>query len=142
MLTAIRVGRNSMKSNNLPLESFSMKHAQMLMLVLFLLALLPVDVLASAGTGGDLPYETWLESLRNSVTGPVAFAIALIGIVVAGSVLIFGGDMNGFFRSIVFIILVMALIIGANNMMTTFFGKGAVANVAMVEATASETGAL
>lgn len=142
MSTAIRIGRNSMKSNNIPLELFPMKHVQMLILVLFLLALLPVDVLASAGTGGDLPYETWLESLRNSVTGPVAFAIALIGIVVAGSVLIFGGDMNGFFRSIVFIILVMALIIGANNMMTTFFGKGAVVDVAMIKTTSSETGVL
>ncbi|MEG2140423.1 MAG: TrbC/VirB2 family protein [Bilophila sp.] len=102
-----------------------MKQFYVLMLCALVLAL-PVEAFASAGTGGGLPYETWLESLRNSVTGPVAFAISLIGIVVAGGVLIFGGDMNGFFRTIVFIVLVMALIIGANNMMTTFFGKGAI----------------
>lgn len=41
---------------------------------------------------GSLPYGTWLTSLRNSVTGPVAFTLALVGIVVAGGVLIFGGD--------------------------------------------------
>ena len=80
---------------------------------------------ASEGTGGSLPYESWLQNLRNSVTGPVAFALATIGIVVAGGVLIFGGELNAFFRTIIFIVLVMALIVGAQNMMSTFFGRGA-----------------
>ena len=82
---------------------------------------------AYAGTtaGGSLPYESWLTSLRNSVTGPVAFTLALVGIVVAGGVLIFGGDLNGFFRTLIFIVLVMALLVGAQNMMTTFFGAAA-----------------
>jgi len=91
------------------------------------------DALASVGTGGDLPYESWLESLRSSVTGPVAFTLSLIGIVVAGGALIFGGDLNGFFRSLIFLVLVMALIIGANNIMSTFFGKGAVIPVELVD---------
>lgn len=80
---------------------------------------------ASEGTGGALPYETWLTNLRNSVTGPVAFALSIIGIVVAGGVLIFGGDLNGFFRTLIFIVLVMALLIGAQNIMGSFFGRGA-----------------
>ena len=75
------------------------------------------------GGGGGLPYEEWLTTLRQSVTGPVAFAISIIGIVVAGGILIFGGELNGFFRTLIFLVLVMALIIGANNMMTTFFGS-------------------
>lgn len=85
----------------------------------------PADVLASEGTGGSLPYESWLVNLRNSVTGPVAFALSVIGIVVAGGVLIFGGDLNGFFRTLVFLVLVMALLIGAQNVMSSFFGRGA-----------------
>ena len=80
---------------------------------------------AAEGTGGALPYETWLTNLRNSVTGPVAFALSIIGIVVAGGVLIFGGDLNGFFRTLIFIVLVMALLIGAQNIMGSFFGRGA-----------------
>lgn len=99
-------------------------------LVAVMLCMLPSDVLASAGAGGDLPYESWLESLRNSVTGPFAFSVALVGIVVAGAVLIFGGDLNGFFRSIVLLILIMALIIGAQNLLSGFFGKGAVITAA------------
>lgn len=93
-------------------------------LLLFML-LVPQHVAASTGTGGSLPYESWLTNLQNSVTGPVAFSLSLIGIVVAGGVLIFGGDLNGFFRTLIFIVLVMALLVGAQNIMSTFFGRGA-----------------
>ena len=86
-----------------------------LLMVLFLLS--PQHAFASEGTGGSLPYESWLTNLRNSVTGPVAFALSIIGIVVAGGILIFGGELNGFFRTLIFIVLVMALLVGAQNMM-------------------------
>lgn len=93
----------------------------------FFLVILFVPHVASAaeGTGGSLPYESWLDNLRNSVTGPVAFTLSMVGIVVAGGVLIFGGELNSFFRTIIFIVLVMALLVGAQNMMTSFFGRGA-----------------
>jgi type IV secretion system protein VirB2 len=94
-----------------------------LLLVLMLLA--PHHVLGSEGTGGALPYESWLTNLRNSVTGPVAFALSIIGLVVAGGALIFGGDLNGFFRTLIFLVLVMALLVGAQNVMSSFFGRGA-----------------
>ncbi|WP_372865841.1 conjugal transfer system pilin TrbC [Pseudomonas sp.] len=93
------------------------------MLAVFLIA--PQHAFASEGTGGSLPYESWLTNLRASVTGPVAFALSIIGIVVAGGVLIFGGDLNGFFRTLIFLVLVMALLVGAQNVMSTFFGRGA-----------------
>lgn len=93
--------------------------------VFLLILLLPHCALASEGTGGSLPYESWLTNLRNSVTGPVAFALSIIGIVIAGGVLIFGGDLNGFFRTLIFLVLVMALLVGAQNIMSTFFGRGA-----------------
>ncbi len=103
----------------------SMISYYLLTVLCLLIILAPQHAFASTGTGGALPYESWLSSLQNSVTGPVAFAIATIGIVIAGSVLIFGGDLNGFFRTLIFIVLVMALIVGAQNMMSSFFGRGA-----------------
>ena len=96
-----------------------------LAILLLVFLLVPQHALAAEGTGGSLPYESWLTNLRNSVTGPVAFALAMIGIVVAGGVLIFGGDLNGFFRTLIFVVLVMALLVGAQNMMSSFFGRGA-----------------
>ncbi len=97
-----------------------------LLLLLIAWSIIPSLAEASVGTGGGLPYETWLTSLQNSVTGPVAFSLSIIGIVVAGGVLIFGGDLNGFFRTLIFIVLVMALLVGAQNIMSTLFARGAV----------------
>jgi type IV secretion system protein VirB2 len=97
-----------------------------LLLLLIVWIIVPSLAEASVGTGGGLPYETWLTSLQNSVTGPVAFSLSIIGIVVAGGVLIFGGDLNGFFRTLIFIVLVMALLVGAQNIMSTLFARGAV----------------
>ena len=108
-----------------------------LVLLLALLVLAPQHAFASEGTGGGLPYETWLVNLRNSVTGPVAFALSVIGIVIAGGVLIFGGDLNGFFRTLIFLVLVMALLVGAQNVMSSFFGRGAEIALAPLVMTAS-----
>ena len=111
------------------------RHAGMYALLFIALALLLLgpSAFASEGTGGGLPYEDWLTSLQQSVSGPVAFSVALIGIVVAGATLIFGGELSGFLRTIIFLVLVMALLVGAQNMMTSFFGKGAevAANISM-----------
>ena len=52
----------------------------------------------------------------------MAFALSIIGIVVAGGVLIFGGELNAFFRTLIFLVLVMALLVGAQNLMSSFFG--------------------
>jgi type IV secretion system protein VirB2 len=111
--------------SNSPLSARKVNTLLMISALLMLITLLPTTAFASAATGGSLPYETWLTSLRNSATGPVAFTFSLVGIVVAGGVLIFGGELNSFFRTLIFIVLVMALLIGANNMMSNFFGQGA-----------------
>ncbi len=83
------------------------------------------DAWAGPGTGGSLPYESWLTAVRNSATGPVAYAFGIIGIVVAGGGLIFGSDLNGFFRSMLVVVLVMALLVTANTVMTNLFETSA-----------------
>ena len=97
-----------------------------LLVLLAFIVLAPQHAFASTTSGGALPYEGWLATLRDSVTGPVAFTLSIIGIVVAGGILIFGGDLNGFFRTLIFLVLVMALLVGAQNVMSNFFGHGAV----------------
>ncbi len=97
-----------------------------LMLMAFIACLaLSTDAFAGPGTGGSLPYESWLNSVRASATGPVAYAFGIIGIVVAGGILIFGGDLNGFFRSMLVVVLVMALLVTANTIMTDLFETSA-----------------
>ena len=122
-----------MVMNALQLRDKSDKWFGLAMLFLALWLLLPEVALASEGVGGTLPYESWLVNLRNSVTGPVAFSLSMIGIVVAGGVLVMGGDLSGFFRTLIFIVLVLALLVGAQNMMSNFFGRGA--EIALLEET-------
>lgn len=100
---------------------------QLAILGLFILGvlLLPDVVPASTGGSGALPYEGWLDTLSNSITGPFAFSASLIGLVAAGATLMFGGDLNGFFRTMIFLVLIMSLVIAAKNIMSAFFGKSA-----------------
>ena len=91
-----------------------------------LLMLLASHAHAASGAGGGLPYEDWLTRIRQSITGPVAFGISVIAIVAAGAMLIFGGDMNGFMKTLVFIVLVLAFVIAAQNTLSAITGTGAV----------------
>lgn len=82
------------------------------------------DTLAADTASGSsvLPYETWLKTIQKSLTGPVAFSVSLIGIVSCGATLIFtGGEMGRFMRSIVYLVMVMTLLVGANTLMSSLF---------------------
>lgn len=92
------------------------------------------DALAADTASGSsvLPYETWLKTIQKSLTGPVAFSVSLIGIVSCGATLIFtGGEMGRFMRSIVYLVMVMTLLVGANNLMSSLF-NGATVEIATV----------
>jgi type IV secretion system protein TrbC len=99
----------------------SRRHPAIWLGVFAMFLFLMPDVAHAGAAGAGLPYETWLDNLRASITGPVAFALGIIGVVIAGGVLIFGGELNAFSRTLIFLVLVMALIVGANNILTGFF---------------------
>lgn len=89
------------------------------MFVLIAAVLMIPDLAHASDTGGGadaLPFEGPLKKLTNSLTGPVAFGISLVGIVAAGAILIFGGEMSGFLRTLVFLVLVIAVIVNAQNL--------------------------
>lgn len=93
------------------------------LLVMFLL--LSDSSFASSTSGGGLPFDNWLTKIRNSITGPVAFTVSIFALVGAGSALIFGGDMNGFMRTLIFLVLVLSFVIAAQNTLSAITGKGA-----------------
>lgn len=95
------------------------------LLLLAVIALVPDLAHAAAGAGGGMPWEGPLDQLRASVTGPVAFVVSLIGIVVAGCILIFGSDLNAFFRTMLLIVMIISILIAAQNWLAGTFGRGA-----------------
>ena len=86
---------------------------------------MPHEAYGAGTAGGGLPYESALTRLRASITGPVAFTLSLIGIVGAAGALIFGGELTGFLRMMVFLVLLIAILVGAQNVLTTLFAAGA-----------------
>ncbi|WP_375600340.1 TrbC/VirB2 family protein [Devosia sp. Naph2] len=86
-------------------------------------ALLATPALASSG--GGLPWEGPLEQIQESITGPVAGAIALAAVAIAGGMLIFGGELNDFARRLMYIVLVAGILLGATQIVGLFGSAGA-----------------
>ncbi|MGJ0637198.1 TrbC/VirB2 family protein [Xenorhabdus bovienii] len=98
--------------------------------ITLLLMLATHPAFASNTSGGGLPFDEWFTKVRQSVTGPFAFTAAIVGLVGAGATLIFGGDMNGFLRTLIFVVLVLAFLVAAQNTLAAITGQGA--EIAMV----------
>lgn len=77
---------------------------------------------AFAGTATGMPWESPLTTLKDSLSGPVAMAISIIAIVVCGCLLIFGGEIGDFAKKMILLVLVIAMIVAANSVLSTLFG--------------------
>jgi type IV secretion system protein VirB2 len=64
---------------------------------------------ALASGGGSLPWEGPLQQIQASINGPVAGAVGLIAVAIAGGMLIFGGELNDFARRMAYVVLVLGL---------------------------------
>lgn len=81
--------------------------------------------LAGGGGGGGLPWEAPLQQIQQSITGPVAGAIALAAVAIAGGMLIFGGELNDFARRLMYVVLVAGILLGATQIVGLFGAGGA-----------------
>lgn len=91
-----------------------------------LLALVMLDpAFASTSGGGNLPWESPLQQIQQSITGPVAGFIALAAVAVAGGMLIFGGELNDFARRLMYVVLVAGILLGATQIVALFGSSGA-----------------
>ena len=80
---------------------------------------------ALASSGGSLPWESPLQQIQQSITGPVAGFIALAAVAVAGGMLIFGGELNDFARRLMYVVLVAGILLGATQIVALFGATGA-----------------
>ena len=104
-----------------------MKKTKWLLLsILLFLALSPSLALAAGtgGGGGALPWETPLQNVQQSLTGPVAKGVALVAIVGAlGTLLFLHAEMNQFTR--VIIVMGIGTLVGANAFLSGSGAQGA-----------------
>jgi type IV secretion system protein VirB2 len=94
-------------------------------ILIALIAIMLFSPKLMAAGAGAMPWEGPLTIIVNSITGPVAFGISVIGIVSAGAMLIFGGEIGQFLKSAIILVLVIALIVLATQFLSSAFGIGA-----------------
>jgi type IV secretory pathway VirB2 component (pilin) len=78
-----------------------------------------------AAAAGGLPWEKPMTAIATSLTGPVAYAIGLIGIAIAGGAMLWGGELTEFGRRACMIGLVVSVLVFAAPLLASAFGVSA-----------------
>ena len=86
----------------------------------FAFALLAVATAPAHATGSSMPWEAPLQSIQDSIQGPVAKILAVIVIVVTGLTLAFG-DTSGGFRRLIQIVFGLSIAFAASSFFLSFF---------------------
>jgi type IV secretory pathway VirB2 component (pilin) len=83
-------------------------------------ALLLALALPAQAAGSNMPWEAPLQSVLESIQGPVARIIAVIVIISTGLALAFG-DTSGGFRKLIQIVFGLSIAFAASSFFLTFF---------------------
>jgi type IV secretion system protein VirB2 len=87
----------------------------------WLLLLLTYGVVTAAhAAGSNMPWEAPLQSILDSIQGPVAKIIAVIIIIVTGLTLAFG-ETSGGFRRLIQIVFGLSIAFAASSFFLSFF---------------------
>ena len=78
---------------------------------------------AAHASGSSMPWEAPLQSILQSIEGPVAKIIAVIVIVSTGLALAFG-DTSGGFRRLIQIVFGLSIAFAASSFFLSFFSFG------------------
>lgn len=83
-------------------------------------ALLLAVALPAQAAGSNMPWEAPLQSILDSIQGPVAKIVAVIIIIATGLTLAFG-DTSGGFRKLIQIVFGLSIAFAASSFFLTFF---------------------
>ena len=83
-------------------------------------ALLLAVALPAHAAGSSMPWEAPLQSILESIQGPVARIVAVIVIIATGLALAFG-DTSGGFRKLIQIVFGLSIAFAASSFFLTFF---------------------
>ena len=78
---------------------------------------------AAHAAGSSMPWEAPLQSILESIEGPVAKIIAVIIIIITGLTLAFG-DTSGGFRRLIQIVFGLSIAFAASSFFLSFFSFG------------------
>lgn len=100
--------------------------AALLIALLGFILLFPEQAQSTTAGGTGLPWETPIQRFVDSMLGPVSMAMVLIGFVGGVFGFMTGGEINGFVRSMVVMILSGSILLAAKPFINSLFGVGGI----------------
>lgn len=94
--------------------------------IILIFYMLLQESLATQISGTELPYESFLSRLVDSVTGPVAKTMAVVAIVGSVGTLMFGGELSGLLRTLIYLIMGCSIVILSPKIISMVGGSGIV----------------
>lgn len=87
-----------------------------------------VAVASTAGPGGGsgMQWETPIQTIVRSLSGPVAYGFAVLGVIALAIKYLIGGDLGDTFRQILNVVIVISMLMFAVPMLGTLFVGAAV----------------
>ena len=80
---------------------------------------------APAGGTNAMPWESGLTQISASLQGPVAYAVSIIGFIVAGIGFVIQGEMTGIAKKLVQAVMGIAILLSVVTLINNFFGVSA-----------------
>ena len=104
-------------------KSFSrtlFEHRKVIFMAVLVAALLCLPVSAFATDDENFAWNKGLKVLIDMLSGRTALLVSMVGIFFAGGMLIFGGDLGGFGRTVMMVVLVGSMLGALSNVASKF----------------------
>ena len=103
-----------------PILSMNPSQQRLALQVAALMVLMLIMATAAQAAGSSMPWEGPLQSILDSIQGPVARIVAVIIIIATGLALAFG-DTSGGFRKLIQIVFGLSIAFAASSFFLSFF---------------------
>ena len=90
-----------------------------------MMALVSVSLLSARNASSadcEQVFANPIMAMMNIFTGPVALALAMVGFIICGVALIFGGELQQFIKQMFTVVLVGCVLVGAASVANVVFG--------------------
>jgi type IV secretion system protein VirB2 len=106
-----------------PARSILRDHVKHLASSTAIMTIMAMAATPAHASGSSMPWEAPLQSILQSIEGPVAKVVAVIIIIVTGLTLAFG-DTSGGFRRLIQIVFGLSIAFAASSFFLSFFSFG------------------
>ncbi len=117
-----------LKMETIKPKTFKKGRIKMKKTILFVVAvavLMAVVGPVFASTNAGMPWERPMEIIMRSLTGPVAFFISVIALVVCVITLLWGAEISDIIKKLIYAVILISVLVGASSLLSRLFGISA-----------------